>query len=432
MNPVSSTSPQRPDDVVVTVGEGDAAAAVRRARPAQRDWAAAEPAARAAALAGLADAVAASDLAALIVREVGKPVTEARAEVQRAAAILRYYAQQAYDPIGETYAGRLSFTVRRPRGVAGLITPWNFPLAIPVWKAAPALAFGNAVVLKPAPAATACALRLAELAADHLPAGLCAVVPGGADVGRVLVGTADAVSFTGSGPVGRWVAGAAAARGVPAQCEMGGLSATIVLPDANLGAAAADIAAAAMAFAGQKCTATKRVIAVGADLADALRAAVADLAVGDPADPATAVGPVIDENARRRVVAAGGRALDGAGWYVRPTVVTDPASRLHREEVFGPICTLTAAADADAAIALANATDYGLVTSLYTGDLDAALRYVDRCESGQVKVNMPTTGVDFHLPFGGERHSGYGGKEQGKAAAAFYTRSRTIQISGPQ
>ncbi|WP_253887589.1 aldehyde dehydrogenase family protein [Actinokineospora diospyrosa] len=423
-----STSPQAPNDVVIDVPEGDAVGAVTRARAAQREWVTTGPAVRAAALDAVADAVAGSDLAALIVREVGKPITEAKGEVARAVAILRYYAQQAFDPIGETYPGGLAFTVRRPRGVAGLITPWNFPLAIPVWKAAPALAFGNAAVIKPSPDATACALRLAELAAGHLPEGLFAVVPGGADVGTALVGSADVVSFTGSGAVGRQVAVAAAGRGIPAQCEMGGLSASIVLPDADIERAAADIAYSAMGFAGQKCTATKRVIVVGSDAREALVSAVNALRIGDPNDPTTAIGPVISAAARQRVVAAGGSEVDGDGWFVRPTLV-GPGSRLDREEVFGPIATVTEVADIDAAITLANATDYGLVTALYTADLAAALSYVERCESGQVKVNMPTAGVDFHLPFGGERGSGYGGKEQGKAAAAFYTLSRTVQVS---
>ncbi|MBM7771321.1 aldehyde dehydrogenase (NAD+) [Actinokineospora baliensis] len=423
-----STSPQAPDDVVIDVPEGDAVGAVTRARAAQREWATTGPAVRAAALDAMADAVAGSDLAALIVREVGKPITEAKGEVARAVAILRYYAQQAFDPIGETYPGGLAFTVRRPRGVAGLITPWNFPLAIPVWKAAPALAFGNAAVIKPSPDATACALRLAELVEGHLPEGLFAVVPGGPDAGAALVDSADVVSFTGSGAVGRQVAVEAAARGIPAQCEMGGLSASIVLPDADLERAAADIAYAAMGFAGQKCTATKRVIAVGFGVRDALMSAVTALRIGDPNDPTTAVGPVINAAARDRVLAAGGSRADGDGWFVRPTLV-GPGTRLDREEVFGPIATITEVADVDAAITLANATDYGLVTALYTADLEAALTYVQRCESGQVKVNMPTAGVDFHLPFGGERGSGYGGKEQGKAAAGFYTLSRTVQVS---
>ncbi|WP_158880981.1 aldehyde dehydrogenase family protein [Amycolatopsis anabasis] len=446
MSRVLSASPQRPADIVLDVPATPASeviAAVGKARAAQREWAAAPAADRAAALTATADSVAARarELAELVVREVGKPIDEATGEVARTVAILRYYAQQCFDPLGETYpgAGGLNFTVRRPRGVAGLITPWNFPLAIPVWKAAPALAYGNAAVVKPSPDATACALRLAELFAAHVPDGVCTVLPGLGEAGEALTGAADLVSFTGSVVVGRRVAVAAAARGIPAQCEMGGLSASIVLPDADVSRAAAQIAYAAMGYAGQKCTATKRILVVGdaGPFTEALRERLGALVVGDPAREGVAVGPVISEAARRRVLAAAsgetvltGAAGPGEGWYVPPTIVTglDADARLNREEVFGPICTLTSVSDVDTALAVADGTRYGLVTALYDNDLDAVMSVVDRCASGMVKVNAPTSGVDFHLPFGGEKDSGYGGREQGKAAVGFYTSPRTVQL----
>ncbi|HVK23523.1 MAG TPA: aldehyde dehydrogenase family protein [Actinokineospora sp.] len=452
MTRVVSISPQRPDDVVVDLlaaTPAEVVLAAAGAYKAQRDWAAAAPAVRAGALHAIAQSLADSavEVAALIVREVGKPAGEAAGEVGRAVALLRYYAQQAFDPIGETYAvgGGLGFTARKPRGLAGLITPWNFPLAIPVWKSAPALAFGNAVVIKPAPDATAVALRYAELAAPHLPEGLLTVLPGGAETGAALVSCVDAVSFTGSSAVGRSVAVAAAERGIPAQCEMGGLSATIVLPDADLDKAATEIAYAAMGYAGQKCTATKRIIAVGdsGPLAEALAAKVAALGLGDPAESGVVVGPLITAHARDRVLDAAAQARAGGGqvvafgvvpsaegWFAAPAIIAglEPDSALNREEVFGPICTLTEVSDVDTALELSNATDYGLVTAIYTADLDAALAAAQRCETGMVKVNAPTAGVDFHLPFGGDKNSGYGGKEQGKAAAAFYTSARTVQI----
>ena len=286
----------------------------------------------------MADAT--DELSTLMVREVGKPLGEAKGEVARSVAILRYYAQQVFDPIGavhEPSSRGLLLTQRRPRGVAGLITPWNFPLAIPLWKAAPALAFGNAVVLKPAPEATACGLRLVELIADRrCRDGLLGCVPGDAVAGRAIVAEADVVSFTGSTAIGVSVAQAAAQRGVPVQAEMGGQNPAIVLPDADLDAAAAQIANAAAGYAGQKCTATKRVIVVGdaARFRDAFVDAVEALVVGDPADPDVLVGPVIDKDARDRVLAAaedaervggrvltGGVALDQDGWFVAPTVV---------------------------------------------------------------------------------------------------------------
>ena len=446
---IVSTSPQRPDDLLLDVPATDPAtvsSTVDKARTAQRDWAAAPAPQRAAALGALADTIAAhaDELTALVVREVGKPAAEAAGELARAAAIVRYFAQQALDPIGETYpagvTGGLAFTVRRPRGVAGLVTPWNFPVAIPLWKAAPALAYGNAVVVKPAPDATACALRLAELAGTVLPDGLFTVLPGAAETGSALVGAADAVSFTGSVAVGRQVAAAAVARGVAVQCEMGGLSASVVLPDADVAVAARQIAAAAMGFAGQKCTATKRIVVVGdaTVFTDALAAELAALRCGDPAEADTVVGPVISAAARDRVrdavAAAGGTeliaSLSGPGHFAVPTVVAGlaPDAPLNTAEVFGPVCTLTEVADERTAFAFADSSAYGLVTSVYTGRLDAALTFVDSSRSGMVRVNAPTSGVDLYLPFGGEKDSGYGGREQGKAARDFYTSLRTVQL----
>ncbi|WHT17196.1 aldehyde dehydrogenase family protein [Crossiella sp. CA-258035] len=451
MSTIVSTSPQRPGDIVLETAALDRAAVeatVAKARQAGRDWEDAGPAARSAALTAAVTEFEreAEALAALIVREVGKPKQEAVAEVARSIAILRYYAQQAYDPAGETYptGGGLAFTTRRARGVAGLVTPWNFPLAIPVWKLAPALAAGNGVVVKPAPEATAVAQHIATLLDRVLPAGLFAVTPGGAETGSALLDAVDVVSFTGSTTVGRIIAAAAAQRGIPVQAEMGGLSATIVLPDADLDRAAADVARAAMGYAGQKCTATKRIFVVGdpGPFTERLAAAVSGLRLADPADSPD-LGPVITEGARKQVrtaaaaaEAAGGRLLttpylDAAdGWYVRPVVVDRlaPDAPLFHQEVFGPIAALAGVASVDEAFERANGTQFGLVTSVYTADLGAALTAVRRSESGMVKVNLPTNGVDFHLPFGGEKHSGYGEKEQGKAAVRFYTRERTVQV----
>lgn len=451
---ISSYSPSQPKDLVTEVPEYDAEqvrAVFAAARQAQREWADGPAAGRSAALTAAAEAVAgaADELTGLVVREVGKPRGEARGEVARSVAILRYYAQQVFDPIGavhEPSAQGLLLTQRRPLGVAGLITPWNFPLAIPLWKAAPALAFGNAVVLKPAPEATACALRLAELVAPCLPEGLLAVVPGDAEAGQAIVAEADVVSFTGSTAAGNAVARSATERGVPVQAEMGGQNPAIVLPDADLHTAATQIAAAAFGYAGQKCTATKRVIVVGE--ADAFRDALVEasraMVVGDPDDADVTVGPVIDEPARDRVVAVaddaarsggrvllGGTALDRDGWYVAPTIVEGvPADHtLACEEVFGPICLLQSAPDVDEAIALANKVPHGLAAAVYTRDLSAALSAGRRLEAGLVKVNAPTSGVDFYLPFGGEKASSIGAREQGKAAQDFYTSTHTITIA---
>jgi len=451
---LESRSPQRPDELVAEFEEAGAeavAAAAGRARTAAGPWAAGSALERSAALERAADALAgaAPELTGLMVQEVGKPVTEAGAELSRGVGILRYYAQQALDPDGETYPGPspagLLLARRRPRGVAGLITPWNFPVAIPLWKAAPALAFGNAVLLKPSPDATGLALRLAELLAPALPDDLLQVVPGGAGTGKALLEEVDCLSFTGSVAVGRQVAVAATGRGIPSQAEMGGLNASIVLPDADPERAATVIAGAAMGYAGQKCTATSRAIVVGdpGPFTEALVAAVQGLAVGDPAEEATVVGPVITEQARRRVVEAaeqaasaggrlltGGKAGDGPGWFVVPTLVDnlDPGARLAQEEVFGPIAVVLAVPDTDQAVAVANGVGYGLVSSVFTGDLDRALGLAARLDTGMIRVNASTSGVDYLAPFGGEKGSSFGPREQGKAARDFYTSTRTITI----
>ena len=333
MTSLVSRNPADPTDVLVNIptpGAFTVVDAVERARAAQPVWLIGGAAARSAALTAVATGIeaAADELAGLAVREVGKPLAEARAEVARTAAIWRYYAQAPYEPTGavhEPAAGPgLLLTRRRPHGVAGLITPWNFPFAIPSWKAAPALAVGNAVVLKPAPEATACAQRLAEIVQQSLPAGVFTVLPGGANEGNALVSAADVVSFTGSTTVGQAVARAATARGIPVQAEMGGLNAALVLPDADIERAAVHIAAAIAGYAGQKCTATSRVIAVGAaldPLREALSEALRTVPFGDPADPSTVCGPLINEHARDQVSSAwGGLSVLAGG-----TVPTFPA-----------------------------------------------------------------------------------------------------------
>ncbi|HLH46616.1 MAG TPA: aldehyde dehydrogenase family protein [Acidimicrobiales bacterium] len=450
-----STSPQQPDDLVAEAPEADAgavAAAAARARTAQRQWWSLPPARRAAALSGAAGELRgrSEELAALVVREVGKPATEAAGEVARAVAILDYYAQLCYLPHGEVLPpsapGGLLLTQRRPHGLAGLVTPWNFPLAIPLWKAAPALAAGNGVLLKPSPEALGCAHALAEALAHHLPEGLVALVAGGAETGRAVVSEADVVSFTGSAAVGHAVAAAAAGDATPVQCEMGGHNAAIVLPGADPEATAQVVTAAAMGYAGQKCTATRRVIVVGEqpELVEALVEAVGALRVDDPAGADVVVGPVITDAARRKVMEAvdgakraGGRVLTGgappdrAGWFVAPTVV-DGVPEDHpvaREETFGPFTLLQPVASVEEAVARCNAVPYGLVTSIHGRDLDQLLAVAEGVDTGMVKINGPTAGVDFYAPFGGQKASSYGAREQGIDALRFYSWSRTVTVA---
>ena len=457
---IKSLSPQNQSEVVVEAPAADrdtVAEVFTRARDAAREWKR-SALARADALTAAAEGLQAAkdDAIDLMVREVGKPVTEATQEHARGVRILRYHAQAALDANGDTYPAAppadprtLLLGRRRPRGVAGLITPWNFPFAIPLWKASPALAYGNTVVLKPASDAIGCALLLAEILSKALPDGVFNVVTGPGEAGKAVIDLADVVSFTGSTAVGVGVAQQASARGIPAQCEMGGLNASIVLPDADVEAAAKVIATAAMGYAGQKCTATSRVIVVGdtAPVTEALVAAVEGLATGDPADESTVIGPLINTPARDEVVeaarnaagdggrlATGGQALDGPGLFVTPAVVDgqSPDAALAQQEVFGPIVTVLRAESAEQAVAISNGVPYGLVTSIFTRDLDSVLTVVEGVDTGMIRINQPTSGVDFHAPFGGEKQSSFGPREQGKSAREHYTSMHTITIGPAQ
>lgn len=453
---IMSRSPQRPSDVVYSGTETspeEVGAAFERARRAQQRWWAAPASERANALAKAADALASSsgELVELGIREVGKPRREMVGEVARGVSILRYYAGACLDAEGDSLPSpdghSMLLARRRPHGVAGLVTPWNFPVAIPLWKLAPALAWGNAAVLKPAPSATAVALRLCEVISAELPEDLLSVVVGDAGAGGALVDAADAVSFTGSSSVGSAVSARAVGRGVPVQAEMGGQNPSIVLADADIDHAAGVIAAAAMGYAGQKCTATSRVVVEAGragELTEALAAALDRLALGDPSDEATVVGPVIDEEARKAVleaaaqaVGSGGRVVRGGsagereGYFVAPTLVegVEYRHRVAQEEIFGPFAVVIPAAGTEEALAVANGVRQGLVASVFTRDLDRALYFVDRLEVGLVRVNAPTSGVDFYAPFGGVKDSSYGPREQGKAARDFYTWTQTVTIS---
>jgi acyl-CoA reductase-like NAD-dependent aldehyde dehydrogenase len=450
----TSVNPHDPADVLgewQPAGPAGADAAVSRAVAAAAIWRDTPGPARAKALSDAAAALEqrSAEITALVVREVGKPVSEARGEVARGVAILRYYAQAALLPDGETIpaaaADQLLLARHVPVGVTALLTPWNFPVAIPLWKAAPSLAYGNATILKPSSAAAATALAVAEIVSAFLPADVFQVVLGGAATAGPLIDHPDvaAVSFTGSSEVGRQITRQAADRGGRVQAEMGGQNPSVVLADADLDRAATAIAYASMGYAGQKCTATSRVIvqdAVYPQFRDRLTAAVEALQVLDPADDKTLVGPVIDDGARTSALAAvagsggrvltGGTRLDAPGYYLAPTLVEldRPEGQLATEEVFAPVAALIRAGSAGEAISIANAVRYGLVAAVFTADLGHALRLTRQLEAGMIRVNAPTSGVDFQAPFGGAKDSSYGPREQGLAARQFYTESRTVLI----
>ncbi len=398
------------------------------------------------------------DLGLIIALEVGKPIGEALQEVDRGAMILRYFAEEAVHPIGQVIpaqaAGALQFSMRQPLGAIAVISPWNFPVAIPLWKIAPAIAYGNTIVWKPAEVASLTAARLVEVFAEaRFPAGVLNLLLGkGSYIGNELIDheAIRAVTFTGSNVVGMGIAAQAAKRNIKYQLEMGGKNAAIVLPDANLDQAAKLVAAGAMRYAGQKCTATSRVIVVDAvmeDFIQRLKTEIAALPVAPAQDSRSAVGPLITRNALEKVdsymkigetsgkIVLGGKLptdqLLQRGYFFEPTVITDvaPDARIAQEEIFGPVLVVHRASSIEDAITIANSTPFGLSVSLFTRNIDAMLNYVQRIESGMVRVNADTTGVDPHAPFGGMKSSSSHSREQGTAAIEFFTEIKTVQIN---
>ena len=452
-----SINPHSPSEVIGEFqesGERGIEEAVARAHKAFPGWREQTAVARGGALGNIADEIEHNheEISWLVVREVGKPITEARGEVSRAISILRYYSQMVLAPDGERNPARTTpkdwlIARRYPVGVCALVTPWNFPIAIPFWKAAPALGSGNTVVLKPAPQATVVAHRTKESADKHLPEGAFELALGDAETGEPLVKHPDvaAVPFTGSARVGRSVAGEVAGRGARVQCEMGGQNPSIVLANADLDRAAKTISYAAMGYAGQKCTATGRIIvedSVYDELRERLVSAVEEMEVVDPESESCQVGPLIEEGARASAFEAlekgggrkltGGRSLDGEGFYLAPTLVEieDRNSLLAKEEVFAPVRALLRAASAEEAVGITNEVRYGLAAAVFTEDLEEAMSIGNRLEAGLVRVNASTAGVDYHAPFGGLKGSGIGStREQGLATRQFYTESRSVLLS---
>ncbi len=455
-------NPWRPEEVTGTFQASDAddaAAAVESAAAAAPAWAALPAPARGAFLVKAADALEArvEQVARDMTAEMGKPLREARLEAGRGAAILRFAAGEAWRPIGEVYAASVPlqrlYTVRRPLGVVALITPWNFPLAIPVWKLAPALIHGNAVVLKLAYDAPRTGLHVAEAFAEAgLPPGVLNVLTGpGAKVGAALVESPEvrALSFTGSVAVGHGVREVATARGCRVQLELGGQNPLVVAADAELDRAVEAAYAGAFWSAGQKCTATRRIL-VQETVYDAFRekllARVAAGKVGDPLDPETEVGPLVTETAFDEVlgaieqaredggtVLAGGERADDTGYLVAPTVFEDVADDAHLscEEVFGPVTSLYRYTTLDDALERANAVRFGLAASIFTRDLHTVQRFSEELQAGILHVNSQTAGADVHVPFGGLKGSGFGPHEQGRAALEFFTEAVTVYQDAP-
>lgn len=438
-------------------GADDVRAAVEAARGALPAWRALSPDARAQFLFKAADLWEArkSEIAAALTREEGKSLPESMGETGRGAVLLRYFAGEGLrvggDVIPSANPATLLFTQRVPLGVVGLITPWNFPVAIPLWKIAPALVYGNTVVFKPSDLSPHTAHLIAQVLHEAgLPPGVWNLVQGGAPAGKALA-EADGLhglSFTGSVPTGRSIARACLERGTRYQLEMGGKNPVVVLDDADLAQAVELTVQGAMRSAGEKCTATSRAIVVES-VADAfterLVARVKGLKLGPGTDPDAYLGPLISEAARERVLGFietaqrdGARLLCGGqvpdrpdlahGFYVEPTVLDniEPHQTIAQEEVFGPVLAVLRVPDFDAALRVANDVGYGLSASLFTRDLGAALRFAREIEAGMVRVNGETAGVEPQAPFGGMKASSSFSREQGQAAREFYTQTKTV------
>ena len=457
-----SVNPSNLDDIVARYPKGTAAdvdEAVKAARAAFPAWSEGSPEVRSDVLdrAGTIIMSRAKELGTLLSREEGKTLAEGTGEVMRAARILKYFAGEALRRHGQTLEStRPAIDVQTHReaiGVFGLITPWNFPIAIPAWKSAPALAFGNTVVLKPATPTPAIAHALGAILIEAgAPPGVFNLVIGEGDVGRAIVNHPgiDGLSFTGSQLVGASVAEGAAKRQARVQLEMGGKNPLVVLDDADLDRAVMCAIDGAFYATGQRCTASSRIIVtqgIHDRFVEAMAEKARSLKVGDALDPNTQIGPAVSEsqleqNLRYVGIARdeGGKVLTGGepltldkrGYYMAPTVIADtaPDQRINCEEVFGPVASTVRVRDYEEAIDVANQGQFGLSAGIVTGSLKYARDFRRRIRAGMVMVNLPTAGVDYHVPFGGTRKSSYGAREQGFAAVEFYTQTKTVYIGG--
>lgn len=397
-----------------------------------------------------------AELGAVVSSEMGKVIAEGKGDVQEAIDFLEYISGEGRRLLGETTPSELPnkfcMTVRRPIGVVGLITPWNFPMAIPIWKIGAALISGNTIVFKPASITPLCVARLVEIFEEAgLPPGvLNYVTGGGGTVGMEIVENprVKAISFTGGVPAGRDIYVAAAKNLKSVELELGGKNPQIVMDDANLELALDGVLFGAFGTAGQRCTATSRLILhekVYDQFLKMLTARAESFVVGDPLDPHTDMGPVADAAAGESIMeyieigkqeaklVTGGYRLTGGlydqGFFIKPTIFeTAHGSRISTEEIFGPVLSVIKVHDFDEAIRVANDVEFGLSSSIYTRDVNLAFRAVEELETGITYINAPTIGAEVHLPFGGVKNTGNGGREAGTSAIDEFTEIKTVFV----
>jgi aldehyde dehydrogenase (NAD+) len=399
----------------------------------------------------------ADEIARMLTREEGKILKEAKGEVMKGISLLEFYAGEGFRMHGKTLPSEardtFTYTIRRPLGVVGLIAPWNFPWAIPVWKSAPALVSGNTVIFKPAELTPATATLLTEIYEEAgLPPGVFNMIVGsGSVVGEALVNSLAlrAISFTGSNEVGGALYAKAAQRGAKVTCEMGGKNAVIVMADADLDKAAIAIHGGAFGSTGQRCTATSRVIAapsVKAKLLERLVEGAQKIKIGPGLDETVDMGPAVDEKQWKtdldylriggeegaRLVIGGKKPEHLAkGYFVEPTIFDNvgPHMRIFKEEIFGPVLSVTTAKSLEEALQFANGVEYGLTTAIFTENVDTIMNFVEEVETGMVHVNEPTIGGEAQLPFGGTKATGVGEREMAEEGLNFFTELKTVFIN---
>lgn len=399
-----------------------------------------------------------AELAAAITREEGKAISEALGECTRAINVVEFCAGESRRMTGETIPSELpanfAYTIKEPHGVVACITPWNFPVAIPAWKVAPALVAGNTVVFKPATLTPYTAVLLTEIFNEAgLPAGVLNLVLGsGSEAGDAIVShpALKAISFTGSTETGLSLYGQVAPRNVKMQAEMGGKNPVVVLEDCDMALAVESTAQGAFGSTGQRCTATSRAVVIDSvadEFVEKIVARAKSFKLGPGNDPTSDVGPSVDEGQFNTVLEyidigredgaeliCGGKKAEGDGlengYFVEPTVFdrVTPDMRIAREEIFGPVLSVLRVKDFDEAMTVANDTEFGLSSSVFTNDANAVYRFVDEIETGMTHINSPTTGGEAHIPFGGIKNTGLGAREQGSTSLDFYTELKVVYV----